>query len=188
MRVHCLATKRTAYFRRPVSPVACPRTCSEGPLAHAQFLPDARSPQVSAHKNGTRVPTGQPRGCCQPQEAPHGASSRALRLTGPHGPGVAFRHPRSAISVPCPHFGIRHSPAAPHGRIVMGRLIRSTEAAGTHDIAAARATAIGQGLLDFHAPTGLPSRRRPLPRQVLDPNAPSGQRRGHHSHSPTPRG
>ncbi len=27
---------------------------------------------------------------------------------------------------------------------------------------------------------GLPSRRRPLPRQVLDPNAPSGQRREHH--------
>ena len=32
----------------------------------------------------------------------------------------------------------------------MGRLIRSTEAVATHDIAAARAAAIGQVLLDLH--------------------------------------
>ena len=62
-----------------------------------------------------------------------GTSSRTLAgSTGPHGPGVALRHPRSAISAPCAHFGIRHSPPAPHGRIDVGRVIRSTEAAGSY--------------------------------------------------------
>ncbi len=49
----------------------------------------------------------------------------------------------------------------------------------THDIAAARGDGGGRGLLDLTPPTGILPERRPLPRQVLDPNAPSGQRREH---------
>ena len=37
-------------------------------------------------------------------------------------------------------------------------------------------------------PNGLRSRRRPPPRQVLNPNAPSGQRRAHDRHARQPRG
>ncbi len=69
-------------------------------------------------------------------------------------PGGCLPAPALGDFRPCPHFGVRHSPAAPHVGIIVGRLIRSTEAGGaTHDIAAARPTAIGQGLLDLGHPT-----------------------------------
>ena len=140
--VHCLTTKRAAYLRRLVSPAVHLRNASG-------LTPALRECQLT--KNGTRVPTRQPRSWLpSPRRPLTEPPRRPCGPSGPHGPGVAFRHPRSAISVPGPHFGIRHSPAAPHVGITMGRLIRSTEAAGTHDIAAARATAIGPGLLDFH--------------------------------------
>jgi hypothetical protein len=103
------------------------------PRAHAQFLPDSRSPRVSAHKNGTRVPsaTAEPLGS---RRSPRG-SLLEDPLPGPLGltaRGLPSGTRASAISVPCAHFGIRHSPPAPHRRIDVGRLIRSTEAAGSY--------------------------------------------------------
>ena len=135
----------SSYLRRPVSPAIH--------LGTRSFFLTLAAANVSYEKRDAGA-FGN-RGALRLQEAPAEASSRTLAgSSGPRGPGVAFRHPRSAICVPCPHFGIRHSPAAPHGRIDVGRLIRSTEAVATHDIAAARAAAIGQGLLDLHPPTG----------------------------------
>ena len=66
-----LAPKGAAYIRRPVSPPS--------PLAHAQFLPDSCSPQVSAPNNRTRVPTRQPRSRCRLQEAPSQGPPRRPR-------------------------------------------------------------------------------------------------------------
>jgi hypothetical protein len=144
--VHCITTSRSTNLRRPVSPVIHSRT-------RRFFLTLARREcQLQERDAGAFAATAGL--VAQPQEGPsQGPPREPCGLSGPHGPGVAFRHPRSAISVPGPHFEIRHSPAAPHGRLNVGRLIRSTEAATTHDIAAARATAIGPGLLDLSPPT-----------------------------------
>src|SRR5205814_10191863 len=52
---------------------------------------------------------------------------------------------------PDPRFVIRHSPAVPHEQDRRGTPYSPVETVATHDIAAARATAVGrQGLLDFH--------------------------------------
>src|SRR5262249_50096789 len=90
----------------------------------------------------------------------------------PHGPGVAFRHPRIG------DFWLRpalRDPPLPRRSTRTGSswdvLFADAEAGVAHDIAAARAPAIGPGLLDLRPPTGLPSRRRPRPRKVLDQTA-----------------
>jgi hypothetical protein len=158
------------------------------PLAQRQW-PDTRFQRMSAPKRRDAGAFAATAGLvAQPQEGPsQGPPREPCGLSGPHGPGVAFRHPRSAISVPGPHFEIRHSPAAPHGRLNVGRLIRSTEAATTHDIAAARATAIGPGLLDLSPPTEglLPGAGRCRVRcWIQTPRR--WQRRAHHCHSLNP--
>jgi hypothetical protein len=50
------------------------------------------------------------RGASYGPRRPARASRRTLRPSGPHGPGVAFRHPRSAISVPGHTLASRSAP------------------------------------------------------------------------------
>jgi len=126
------------------------------PLAHAQFLPDARSPRVSVLKNGTRVPTRQPRAVASP-----GRPSRS-----PLESLAAHRTSRSGGCLPAPArrrflFPVRTSGSA------TPRLLHTDGSSWdalfalprppvlTHDIAAARPAAIGQGLPDLHHQRGL---------------------------------
>jgi hypothetical protein len=55
---------------------------------------------MSAQKDGTRVPTRQPRGLLRPQETRAGLLESLPALRDLTVPGVAFRHPRSAICDP----------------------------------------------------------------------------------------
>ena len=128
------------------------------PLAHAPFLPDARAPRVSATKTG-RGCLRQPRSLAAPGDPLAGTSSRTL--AGPL--DLTVRGLPSGTRVRRFLFPVRTSgsatpPPLHTDGIDVGRLIRSTEAAAAHDIAAARATAIGQGLLDL-----APSNRALLP-------------------------
>ena len=163
------ATNGASYLRRPVSPAIRRRTAS--------CLTPARA-QMSAAKDGTRVPTRQPRGQLRPQEARAGlleVQLGPLDLTvrgtpsapafGDLGPVRARDPPLARDSTPQAHRGTPYS-----------RFLRSV---ATHDIAAARGDGGGRGLLDLTPPTGILPERRPLPRQVLAPNAPSGQRHAH---------
>jgi hypothetical protein len=170
----CFTSNGPSYLRhaggvlpaRPVSPAIRVHTRS--------FLLAPASPQMSARKRrdagaysataGPATAPGDPRG---PPREPCGSH-------GPHGPGVAFRHPRSAIlgpvrvsAPPLLHRSTRQDHCG-HA------LFASRDRRVPDDIAAARhggdRTPRPPG---SWPPTGLPSRRRPLPRQVLDPNAPS---------------
>ena len=119
------------------------------------------------------------RGALRPQEAlrkPPGGALRALgtsRSRGlPFGTRVrrfwarpAFRDPPLPCrSTPQDRRGTPYSPLRPSQRTTLLRHARRR----------------ADGASWISAPNGS-SRRRPLPRQVLDPNAPSGQRREHHS-------
>ena len=101
--------------------------------------------------DGTRVPTRQPGGPCEPQETRAGLLESIAGSLGPHGPGGCLSAPACGDFGPGPRFGIRHSPAVPHGRDRRGMPYSPVETVATHGIAAARATAGGrQGLLDLH--------------------------------------
>jgi hypothetical protein len=65
----------------------------------------------------------------RPFEGPPREPLRARRASRP---GGCLPAPALGDFRPCPHFGIRHSPPVPHGKIIVGRLIRSTEAAGSN--------------------------------------------------------
>ena len=94
----------------------------------------------SATRGPLRAP-GDPRG---PPREPCGSQ-------GPHGPGGCLSAPACGDFGPGPRFGIRHSPAVPHGQDRHGTPYSPVETVATHGIAAARATAGGrQGLLDLH--------------------------------------
>jgi len=124
------------------------------PLAHAQFLPDARLPRMSVGEKRDAGAYSTTAGPCGPRR-PARASSRALRPSGPHGPGVAFRHPRSAILGPVrardPPLARGSTPQA-HRGTPYSLFLRSV---ATHDIAAARGDGGGRGLLDLTPPTGI---------------------------------
>ena len=171
-RLVVVAANRTSYLRHaggvlpalPVSPVIRLRT---------RLSPDACVTADVSSKDGTRVPTRQPRGSLAPGD-PRGPPRRALRLSGtsrsrglPFGTRVRRFGARSA-------FQRSRSPAAPHCRIATGAPYSPVETVFRNGIAAAPPTAIGRSKASWiSAPNGLPSRRRSLPRQVLDPNAPS---------------
>ena len=123
------------------------------PLAHAQFLPDACAPQMSATKDGTRVPTRQPRGLAapggsrKPPREPCGLSGTSRSRGLPFGTRVrrfwarpAFRDP----PLPC-----RSTRAGSTWDALF-----ASETVATHDIAAARTTAIGAGPPGPPPPTG----------------------------------
>ena len=106
--------------------------------------------ECQLESDGTRVPTRQPRGLA----APGGCGSLLESLAGsrgPHGPGGCLSAPACGDFGPGPRFGIRHSPAVPHEQDRRGTPYSPVETVATHDIAAARTTAVGrQGLLDLH--------------------------------------
>jgi hypothetical protein len=147
------------------------------PSTHATPVsPDSRAPQVSAHNNGTRVPTRQPRSVAAPGGPSRSPLGSPCGLAGPHGPGVAFRHPRSAICVP-----VRTSRSATHSPFHTDRsswdfLFALPRPPGRRTTLLQHARRRSDRASWIYSPNGLPSRRRSLPRKVLDPNAPSWQR------------
>ena len=120
------------------------------PLAHAPCLPDARLPRLSAAKNGTRVPTRQPRGLAapgglrQPPREPCGLSGTSRSRGLPFGTRVRRFWARPALRDP-------PLPCRSTRQDRRGTPYSPVETVATHDIAAARTTAVGrQGLLDVH--------------------------------------
>jgi hypothetical protein len=96
------------------------------------------------------VPSRQPGGLLRPQETRAGLLED-LAVLWTSRSGGCLSAPAFGDFGPGPRFGIRHSPAVPHGRDRRGTPYSPVETVATHDIAAARATAIGrQGLLDLH--------------------------------------
>jgi hypothetical protein len=145
------------------------------PLAHAPFLPDWRLPHLSAAKDGTRVPSQQPRGCRQPQEAFRGASSGAL--AGSQGlaarglpSGTRARRFSSLSALRDPPLTARSTREDHRGTpysLYRGRRLQRTTLLQHARRRSDRAS------WSSATQRWLPSRRRPLPRKVLDPNAPS---------------
>jgi len=130
------------------------------------------------HKDGTRVPTRQPRGLA----APGGCGSLLESLAGsrgPHGPGGCLSAPAFGDFGPGPRFGIRHSPAVPHEQDRRGTPYSPVRPSQRTTLLRHARRRSGAKASWISTPNGLRSRRRPRPRQVLDPNAPSGQRREH---------
>jgi len=124
-------------------PCRRPSTCARAVSSRRLLAAD-----VSC-KTGTRVPTGQP-----------WIRKRA-----------AFGHPRSAISGPvrvsAPSFPDGSTPSDRHGTPYSS--VRPASRTTLLRLARRRSDARASWI---SAPNGLPSRRRPLPRQVLDPNVP----------------
>ena len=111
-------------------------------------------------------------GICSPRR-PARVSSRALRSSGTSRSGGCLSAPAFGDFGPGPRFGIRHSPAAPHRRFIVGRLIRQSRPSQRTTLLRHARRRSGAKASWTSATNGLLSRRRPLPRQVLDPNAPS---------------
>ena len=120
--------------------------------------------------DGTRVPSRQPNGGLAPP--------RTGRLSAPafgdFGPG--------------PRFGIRHSPAVPHEQDRRGTPYSPVRPSQRTTLLRHARRRSGAKASWMSTTNGLSSRRRLLPRQVLDPNAPSRQRRAKYRHSSRWRG
>ena len=124
--------------------------------------------------DGTRVPTRQPGGPCEPQETRAGLLESLAALRDLTVPGVASRHPRAAILGPARASGSATPPPFHTDRIDVGRLIRRSRPSQRTALLRHARRRAGAKASWTSTPNGLRSRRRPLPRQVLDPNAPSG--------------
>ena len=124
----------------------------------------------SATRGPLRAP-GDPRG---PPREPCGSQ-------GPHGPGGCLSAPACGDFGPGPRFGIRHSPAVPHGQDRRGTPYSPVETVATHGIAAARATAGGrQGLLDLHPQRALIQAPTAATSGVGSKRPVGGRRHAHH--------
>src|SRR5439155_9941906 len=88
-------------------------------------------------------------------------------------PGVAFRHPRAAILGPARASGAATPLPFHTSRIDVGRLIRQSRPSQRTTLLRHARRRSGAKASWISTPNGLQSRRRPLPRQVLDPNVPS---------------
>jgi hypothetical protein len=150
------------------------------------------SPQRQQPRWGSPTRVRRVRGCPlgnrgadePPQEAPFGTSSGApCRAPGPHGPGVAFRHPRSAICVPLQAAAFRMvwtgEDQTPQARTALCL----SAVTGSAPLLALCVETVTASLLDLE-PSRSPSRRRPPARRMrmAPPTSRRNRRRPNFAH------
>ena len=149
-------------------------------MAHAPSFPRGRPRGAT----GTRVPTRQPRGGRAAPGDPNGTSLGApCRAPGPHGPGVAFRHPRSAICVPLQAAAIRMMWTGESRTPQARPALCLSAVTGSAPLLALCPETVTASLLDLE-PSRSPSRRRsPAPgMRMAPPTSRRSRRRPNFAH------